>query len=101
MSARRKVDVVIGSIKVPLVVLHHHCVQQRRASGVSCIAVIDVVVRGHRYGLYVVVLCEQEVQQDCAITSMLTTYSRTQDCANTTCDYNIQWYKTGLCNHHT
>ena len=58
---------MIGSVKIPLVMLHHDGVQHRWVSGVGCIAVTDVVIRGHCYGLYVVVLCRQEVQ-DCAIT---------------------------------
>ena len=50
---------MIGSIKVPLVVLHHFCVQQRGGGGVGCVAITDVVIWGHCYDLYVVVLCEQ------------------------------------------
>lgn len=50
---------MIGSIKVPLVVLHYGDIQQWRTSGMSGIAVAEIVVRGHCYVLNVIVLSGQ------------------------------------------
>ena len=88
---------MVGSIKLPLVILDHHHMQQWRAGVVGGIAVLDVVIRGHCYFFNVVVLSRKHGDQRSGVNTLYLLY------AHSGSEYKYVYIDTyiGLYNLHT